>query len=135
MKVKDKDYEYRYIEQSVDVRTWRINSPKKLTEKEIQDLAVDSGFDREGEMSEDKKTKIIVEYEGVEYGDDCQTEIQGDTANEQGKIMQDKTTDKAIDKLNQVITDYVNIFDTEKKEIEEIEQSLEILIQKNKEIK
>ena len=49
--------------------------------------------------------------------------------------MQDKTTDKAIDKLNQVITDYVNIFDTEKKEIEEIEQSLEILIQKNKEIK
>ena len=54
MKVKDKDYEYRYIEQSVDVRTWRITSPKKLTEKEIQDLAVDSGFDREGEMSEDK---------------------------------------------------------------------------------
>ena len=33
MKVKDKDYEYRYIEQSVDVRTWRINSPKKLTEE------------------------------------------------------------------------------------------------------
>ena len=81
MSKKDKDYEYRYIEQSVDVRTWRITSPKKLTEKEIQDLAVDSGFDREGEMSEDKKTKIIVEYEGVEYGDDCQTEIQGDTAN------------------------------------------------------
>jgi len=81
MSKKDKDYEYRYIEQSVDVRTWRINSPKKLTEEEIQDLAVDSGFDREGEMSEDKKTKIIVEYEGVEYGDDCQTEIQGDTAN------------------------------------------------------
>ena len=56
-----KDYEYRYIEQSVDVRTWRINSPKKLTEEEIQDLAVDSGFDREGEMSEDKIVRCFDE--------------------------------------------------------------------------
>jgi|TARA_B110000459_G_C16492869_1_gene439659 hypothetical protein len=73
------EYEYRYIEQSVDVRTWKITSPTQLTEQEVQDLAVDSGFDREGEMSEDKETNIIVEYEGVDYGDDCQTEIQGDT--------------------------------------------------------
>ena len=36
-------------------------------------------MDREGEINEDKKTKIVVEYEGVDYGDDCQTEIQGDT--------------------------------------------------------
>mgnify|MGYP003635810993 FL=1 len=73
------EYEYKYTEQSVDVRTWNITSPKKLTEQEVQDLVVDSGFDREGEMSEDKETNIIVEYEGVDYGDDCQTEIQGDT--------------------------------------------------------
>ena len=73
------EYEYRYIEQSVDVRTWKITSPTQLTEQEVQDLAVDSGFDREGEMSEDKETNIVVEYEGVDYGDDCQTEIQGDT--------------------------------------------------------
>ena len=73
------EYEYRYIEQSVDVRTWKITSPTQLTEQEVQDLAVESGFDREGEMSEDKETNIIVEYEGVDYGDDCQTEIQGDT--------------------------------------------------------
>ena len=69
------EYEYRYIEQSVDVRTWKITSPTQLTEQEVQDLAVESGFDREGEMSEDKETNIIVEYEGVDYGDDCQTEI------------------------------------------------------------
>jgi len=74
-----KDYEYRYIEQSVDVRTWVVNSPKKLTEEEISEMCVNSGMDREGERSEDIKTKIIIEYEGVEYGDDCQTEIQGDT--------------------------------------------------------
>ena len=73
------EYEYRYIEQSVDVRTWKITSRTQLTEQEVQDLAVDSGFDRGGEMSEDKETNIIVEYEGVDYGDDCQTEIQGDT--------------------------------------------------------
>ena len=39
-------------------------------------------------------------------------------------------TKKAIDKLNQIINDYINIFDTDKKEIKEIEQSLKILIKK-----
>jgi len=37
---------------------------------------------------------------------------------------------KAIDRLNQIIDDYINIFDSDKKEIKEIEQSLEILIKK-----
>ena len=73
------EYEYKYTEQSVDVRTWKITSPKKLTEQEVQDLAVDSEFGEEGRVSKDKETNITVEYEGVEYGDDCQTEIQGDT--------------------------------------------------------
>ena len=39
-------------------------------------------------------------------------------------------TKKAIDTLNQVIDDYINIFDSDKKEIKEIEQSLKILIKK-----
>jgi len=39
-------------------------------------------------------------------------------------------TKKAIDRLNQVIDDYINIFDTDKKEIKEIEQSLKVLIKK-----
>ena len=39
-------------------------------------------------------------------------------------------TKKAIDRLNQVIDDYINIFNTDKKEIKEIEQSLKILIKK-----
>ena len=39
-------------------------------------------------------------------------------------------TKQAIDKINQVIDDYINIFDSDKKEIKEIEQSLKILIKK-----
>ena len=39
-------------------------------------------------------------------------------------------TKQAIDKLNQVIDDYINIFDSDKKEIKEIEQSLKLLIKK-----
>ena len=42
----------------------------------------------------------------------------------------DYETKKAIDRLNQVIDDYINIFDTDKKEIKEIEQSLKVLIKK-----
>lgn len=41
-----------------------------------------------------------------------------------------KQTKQAIDKLNQIIDDYINIFDSNKKEIKEIEQSLKILIKK-----
>ena len=39
-------------------------------------------------------------------------------------------TKQAIDRLNQVIDDYINIFDSNKKEIKEIEQSLKVLIKK-----
>ena len=39
-------------------------------------------------------------------------------------------TKQAINRLNQVIDDYINIFDSDKKEIKEIEQSLKILIKK-----
>ena len=39
-------------------------------------------------------------------------------------------TKEAIDKINQVIDDYVNIFDSDKKEIKEIEQSLKLLLKK-----
>ena len=41
-----------------------------------------------------------------------------------------KETKKAIDKLNQIINDYINIFDSNKKEIKEIENSLKILTKK-----
>ena len=73
------EYEYKYTEQSVDVRTWNITAPIKLTEQEVQDLVLGSDIHDEGGIKKDKETNITVEYEGVEYGDDCQTEIEGDT--------------------------------------------------------
>jgi|TARA_R110000851_G_scaffold291544_1_gene445970 hypothetical protein len=39
-------------------------------------------------------------------------------------------TKEAIDKINQVIDDYINIFDSDKKEIKEIERSLKLLLKK-----
>ena len=76
------DYQYIYTEQSVDVRTYRVTSPKQLTSQEVSDMCIDSGLDREGEMTKDKETKIVIEYDGVDYGDDCQTEVEGDTKDE-----------------------------------------------------
>ena len=43
-----------------------------------------------------------------------------------------KKTKKAIDKLNQIVDDYINIFDSDKKEIKEIQKSLEIIANKTK---
>ena len=39
-------------------------------------------------------------------------------------------TKEAIDKINQVIDDYINIFNSDKKEIKEIERSLKLLLKK-----
>ena len=41
-----------------------------------------------------------------------------------------KETKKAIDKLNQIVDDYINIFDSNKKEIKEIEKSLKVILNK-----
>lgn len=43
-----------------------------------------------------------------------------------------KETKKAIDKLNQIVHDYINIFDSNKKEIKEIEKSLKVIVNKIK---
>ena len=50
------EYEYKYTEQSVDVREWSIISPRKLTEEEVQEIGMDWGSFTEGETS-------IVEHE------------------------------------------------------------------------
>ena len=76
------EYTYTYEEWSQDTRSYRLTSPKQLTEQEVIDMCVDSGLDREGEMTEDKETKIVIEYDGVSYGDDCQTNVEGDTKEE-----------------------------------------------------
>jgi len=77
------EYEYKYIEQSVDVREWTITSPRKLTEEEVQEIGMDWGSFTEGETSiveHEDYPKCEVVFNGTEYGDDTQIEIQGDTA-------------------------------------------------------
>ena len=77
------EYEYRYIEQSVDVREWSIISPRKLTEEEVQEIGMDWGSFTEGETSiveHEDYPKCKVFFNGTEYGDDTQIEVEGDTA-------------------------------------------------------
>tara|TARA_B110000285_G_scaffold210102_1_gene251671 strand:+ start:85 stop:396 length:312 start_codon:yes stop_codon:yes gene_type:complete len=79
------EYEYKYTEQSVDVRTWTITSPTQLTEEEVREIGTDWGSFTEGETSiveDDSYPKCKVFFDGVEYGDDTQTEVEGDTKDE-----------------------------------------------------
>ena len=79
------EYEYKYTEQSVDVRTWTITSPTQLTEEEVREIGMDWGSFTEGETSiveDDNYPKCKVFFDGVEYGDDTQTEVEGDTKDE-----------------------------------------------------
>ncbi len=76
------EYEYKYKEQSVDVREWTITSAKQLTEEEVREIGMDWGSFTEGETSiveDDNYPKCKVFFNGIEYGDDTQTEVEGDT--------------------------------------------------------
>mgnify|MGYP001143204002 FL=1 len=48
------------------------------------------------------------------------------------KLKTKTKTKQAIDKLNEVIDYYINIFNSDKKEIKEIEQSLKVLMKKTR---
>lgn len=77
------EYEYKYTEQSVDIREWTITSPRKLTEEEVKEIGMDWGSFTEGETSiveHEDYPKCKVVFNGTEYGDDTQIEIEGDTA-------------------------------------------------------
>ena len=76
------EYEYRYIEQSVDVRTWKITSKKQLTEDEVKEYGMESNWQEEGATTKFPHDKVEVKFEVVEYGDDTQIEVQGNTKEE-----------------------------------------------------
>ena len=80
-----KTYEYKYTEQSVDVREWKLTSPTKLSEQDVIDICVDWGSFKEGETTiiKDKYLpECEVTFTGTEYGDDTQVEIQGELEDE-----------------------------------------------------
>ena len=70
-------YIYEASEQSVDVRSWTIESDRKLTEEEVFEIYQDSQIEDEGKEIE-YSTGIVVTYDGTEYGDDAQPLVEGD---------------------------------------------------------
>ena len=72
-----KKYIYEADEQSIDVRSWTIESDKQLTEEEVTEIYQDSQIEDEGKEHE-YSTGIMVTFHGTEYGDDSQFTVEGD---------------------------------------------------------
>jgi hypothetical protein len=85
-------YNYTYEEYSQDTRSFEIESDVKLTQEEIQDIALGCTFiDGYTYQGGEKDKRFKATFTGTEYGDDTQTEYGGDEIieededNEEGK--------------------------------------------------
>jgi|TARA_R110000803_G_scaffold202637_2_gene267858 hypothetical protein len=66
-------YTYRFSEQTVDTRYYKVESNTKLTQSEMQQIAW--GVEQtDGETIEDENGKAT--FDGIEYGDDAQYQIE-----------------------------------------------------------
>ena len=65
-------YRYTYEEESVDIRTWTVESDRPLTDDEVEELCIEEG-DVEGQVSHGDTHSV--EYHGTEYGDDSQRKV------------------------------------------------------------
>lgn len=85
------EYEYIVDEWSNDTRVWTIKSKVKLTRDEAFEAWSEVGIlPDEGESMETETSlgnNVTVVYDGVEYGDNCEYDIEGEFAdnNEEGK--------------------------------------------------
>ena len=66
-------YTYRFSEQTVDTRYYKVESNTKLTQAEMQELAW-SEKQTEGETFKCNEGKAT--FEGTEYGDDAQYQME-----------------------------------------------------------
>ena len=73
-------FTYYYEETSQDTRSWEIESEVKLTEDEIMELSTEVSF-KDGDTSTGDTYKVT--FNGTEYGDDTQYEIDGDDLKEE----------------------------------------------------
>lgn len=72
-------YNYTYEEYSQDTRSFEIESDVKLTQEEIQDIALGCTFtDGYTYQGGEKDKRFKATFTGTEYGDDTQTEYGGD---------------------------------------------------------
>lgn len=78
-----KKYKYTYEEWSQDTRSYEIESDKKLTRDEIQDIALSCDL-VEGSTYEGGKEgdRFFAKYKGTEFGENAQTEFGGDEIEE-----------------------------------------------------
>ena len=70
---KEYKYTYRFSEQTVDTRYYKVESNTKLTKSEMQDLAW-SVEQTEGETFKCNEGKAT--FEGTEIGDDAQYQME-----------------------------------------------------------
>jgi len=82
---KETEYEYIVDEWSNDTRVWTIKSKVKLTRDEAFEAWSTVGIlPEEGEEFEGFETSlgniVNVVYDGVEYGDNCEYDIEGEFA-------------------------------------------------------
>ena len=71
---KEYKYTYRFSEQTVDTRYYKVESNAKLTQAEMQDLAWSVEM-TEGEHFEDESGSMAT-FEGTEFGDDAQYQME-----------------------------------------------------------
>lgn len=69
-------YKYTYNEWSQDTRKYEIESNVKLSEEEIIDIACSTSMN---ENSMYKTKNFSCKFKGVDWGDDAQFKITGDT--------------------------------------------------------
>jgi hypothetical protein len=73
-------YNYTYEEYSQDTRSYTVESDVKLTEEEIQDMALSCSM-VEGATYTNINSKAT--FKGTEFGGDSQTEYGGDEIKEE----------------------------------------------------
>ena len=72
---KEYKYTYRFSEQTVDTRYYKVESNKRLTYNEVQDIAWSVEM-KEGETLTTKCNGRKATFEGTEYGDDAQYQME-----------------------------------------------------------
>ena len=65
-------YRYHFEEQSVDIRSWTVESDRPLSDDEVQELCYEHE-DCEGSVAHGDD--YAIEYRGTEYGDDSQRKV------------------------------------------------------------
>ena len=75
--------EYTYVveEWSTDSRRYTVKSDRKLTESELQDCYIEAGIPDVGTTTEvdeipNGKVNVTVYYDGTDYGDDAQYQME-----------------------------------------------------------